>query len=633
VSASSLLKSVSHFDRANWRPASATRCTIGLAIPILAALASGHASYGILAGLGALYAGMASFQGTFRTRLRLMIGISIAMTVVTFIGGLVSHGPWLIVGTIALAAFPLAVYSFKGRSQNILSVQVLGTLIVLSGIPQSPVEAAANAGLVLAGAVFQTLILLVVWPFNAHRPEGRAVAAAFGSLADYVQRLRTGDEVLMPDAAPFSEARDLIAPILVSHPTSERRLLMHALRAGDAIRAAVVAYSRPYESMKAQGGSAAVEADKIAKDLEDTLRSIEHRITENDFFANEKVGVGFFESGPREAINVHIPHESAGLWREHRDWAELIRQELLDTLRPSPNESVSLPTQDRQPLKLNSIVVKHSLRYALVVGFSSAFSHIIGLGHSYWLPLTAAIIHRPDYATTLQRGLARLVGTIAGVAISTLIVDFMHPSPLLGTILVIVAAWFALATYLANYAAFATALTLFVVFSISSAGAEQTTALVRLEATFIGVAIAILGYFAWPIWQSHQVWGVIRDAANAQVTYAQSVIAILNGDIDAMPDEVRHHTRSLRLQAEILVDAAEVEPRWARGRDINRACDGVTKIDEHAAVLLSLHAEALQARQRGYGAEATRAKVEEIIVSARALAAATTALGRPNAPE
>lgn len=495
VSASTLLKSVSHFDRANWRPASATRCTIGLAIPILAALASGHASYGILAGLGALYAGMASFQGTFQSRLRLMIGVSIAMTVVTFLGGLVSREPWLVVATITLASFPLALYSFRGRSANILSVQVLGTLIVLSGIPQTPIEAAANAGLVLAGAIFQTLILLIVWPFNVHRPESRAVAAAFGSLADYVQRLRAGDDALMPDAAPFSEARDMIAPILSSHPTSERRILMHALRAGDAIRAAVVAYSRPFAAMREQGPEGAARADAVAKDLEATLRAVEHRLAEGDFHAQEKIGIGFFESGPREAIDIRIPEGTSGLWKEHSDWAELIRQELLDTLRPTPNESFAIPESARQPLKFDPIVVKHSLRYALVVGFSSALSHMMGIGHSYWLPLTAAIIHRPDYATTLQRGLARLIGTIAGVGISTLIVDFMHPNPLMGTILVLIAAWFALATYLANYAAFATALTLFVVFSIASAGAEQTTALLRLEATSIGVAIAILGYF------------------------------------------------------------------------------------------------------------------------------------------
>jgi len=627
VSASSLLKSVSRFDRANWRPASATRCTIGLAIPIFAAVATGHASAGILAGLGALYAGMASFQGTFRTRLRLMVGISVAMAVVTFLGGLVSGSPWLVVATISVAALPLALYSFRGRSANTLSVQVLGTLIVLSGIPQTPAEAAGNAVLVLGGAAFQTLVLLVVWPFNLHRPESRAVAAAFSSLSDYVARLRAGDDALMPDAAPFSEARDLIAPILASHPTSERRLLMHALRTGDAIRAAAVAYARPYAAMREQGGVAAERAESVIRDLEATLRSIEDRLTEGDLRSGEKIGVGFFESGPREAMDVHIPDGNAGLWKEHQDWAELIRQELLDTLRLSPNESFALATADRQPflasLRFDPIVLKHSLRYALVVGFSSALSHMMGLGHAYWLPLTAAIIHRPDYATTLQRGLARLIGTVAGVAISTLIVDFMHPSPFMGTILVLAAAWFALATYLANYAAFATALTLFVVFSIATAGAEQVTALLRLEATFIGVAVAILGYFVWPIWQSRQVWGVIREAARAQVTYGEAVISILDGTSDVMPDEIRHHTRSLRLQAETLVEAAEVEPRWARGREINRACEDVTKIDEHAALLLSLHAEALQARQRGYGAESTKAKVLEIISSAQLLAERT----------
>ncbi|MFD0348447.1 FUSC family protein [Kitasatospora aburaviensis] len=54
-------------------------------------------------------------------------------------------------------------------------------------------------------------------------------------------------------------------------------------------------------------------------------------------------------------------------------------------------------------------------------------ARLVGFEHGYWAPMTAAMVMRPDFAQTYSRGVARLAGTMVGVAISTLVVQLAHP--------------------------------------------------------------------------------------------------------------------------------------------------------------------------------------------------------------
>lgn len=595
-------------------------------------MALGHPAWGVLAGLGALYAGFASFRGAFVDRFRIMWALGFAMAIVAFLGGLLSRSGWWMVAGVTLASIPLALYSLRSRAANTLAVQATGTLIVLAGIPQTPAEAAANALIVLSGVAVQTLVLMVVWPFNPHRPEQRAVANVFHSLAGYVERLRAGDETLLPEAEPFSEAREILAFQLHRNPSDEDRFLDQALRTADAIRAALVAYSRTDHRMRELGGAAALHAEAVAADLQQTLLTVARAIESGHHDAEGEHGVGFFATTQNEPIAIHPPGHGGDVWREHREWRELLRQELLEIYRPvdwvaeaDPATHPSIPLWRRvlrllvrvpRELPLEGLALQHAFRYALVVGVATAMARMIGLQHAYWLPLTAALILRPDYASTLHRGVGRLAGTLVGVAFASAVVDLIHPGHWVGIALMLAGAWLAAAAFLANYAIFAFAITVYVVLSISTAGAAHATALQRLEATFLGVFLAIGAYFVWPIWQSRQVWNVLRQAAQAQVEYGGLLLRVLDGELDAIPDDTRYHTRGLRLQAETLVNAAEVEPRWSRGLELSEACDALEQVEEQAAILLSLQAEALQDLHREDGAVETKAKVASVIASA-----------------
>ena len=79
----------------------------------------------------------------------------------------------------------------------------------------------------------------------------------------------------------------------------------------------------------------------------------------------------------------------------------------------------------------------HALRYLLAVGAAGCLGQLMGIGHPYWAMAAAAV---PLAAETLRgrigRGIHRVVGTLAGVGVTALIL-LPHPSPVAVVLIVI----------------------------------------------------------------------------------------------------------------------------------------------------------------------------------------------------
>ena len=80
-----------HLDRSQLALFPAARCALGIAIPLLAGDLSGHLLVGVGGAVGALTAGMASLQGTYRSRMKIMAFAGGAFAVSAFVGATVGH--------------------------------------------------------------------------------------------------------------------------------------------------------------------------------------------------------------------------------------------------------------------------------------------------------------------------------------------------------------------------------------------------------------------------------------------------------------------------------------------------------------------------------------------------------------
>jgi hypothetical protein len=139
-----------------------------------------------------------------------------------------------------------------------------------------------------------------------------------------------------------------------------------------------------------------------------------------------------------------------------------------------------------------------AIRAAAVLAIAAILYRGLALPNAYWIPMTAAIVMRGTLQQTFQRGLARIVGTLAGAAVATLIAAGLRPDP---WILALLVATFAGLCYLlmyVNYATFAVCLTSYVVFLLALAGLPENALIAhRSLCTILGGAIALAVHAAF----------------------------------------------------------------------------------------------------------------------------------------
>ena len=124
---------------------------------------------------------------------------------------------------------------------------------------------------------------------------------------------------------------------------------------------------------------------------------------------------------------------------------------------------------------------------------AEAISRYTGSRRGYWLPMTVAIVLRPDFTGTFTRGVLRVGGTLAGLLVATGLVYFLRlrAGP---EILLIVFFTFLLRCFgSANYGIFVTALTALIVFLVSFTGlAPGPIMIARGLNTLAGGAIKLI---------------------------------------------------------------------------------------------------------------------------------------------
>jgi len=596
---SSLTKIVFRWERERWQPQAALLCAAGVAILVVGAVLLGHPEWGILGGLGGLYTGMASYGGVQPARIRRMLAVAFSTASITLLGSVVSPSIFATVATVMVVSFLLAALSTKSQDASTVAVQATGVLIVLSGLPELAREPWGNAGLVLAGGLVQTLLQSLVGPAQPYYAERRATADAFRSLSTFLDGLTGGDAgSLIPDAQPFQNARDRLEESIRYGLAEKTATLRHVVKAAETMRATLVGFARTYLALEDRAW-----ANQVARSFSGAFLAVGDSIEHGRYHLHIRPiwpGRTDLEDGEKE----------------FEYWAELLAAAFEDLCAP-PSESdavqdseSSKPPGFRQRTRdffawildsraVRRLAVGHGLRYAITLGLATAFYRIEGIAHGYWFPLTIAIVLRPDYATTLTRGVARMIGTVAGVVFSTLILMTLHLSAPEMIGIMLIATWLAFVCFQVSYLAYSFALTLFVVFSLAAVGAHgDAVGIARLEATGLGIGTTLLAAWIWPIWQSANVNGVLKEAFQAQVDYVDAVRAMFETGNHELADRMRYRGRTLRIEAERIVLAATLEPRWSHRGRLKSAKEDLAKLDESAAVLLSIHAEASDGKER-----------------------------------
>ena len=332
------------FDRSQWRPVEALRCTVGLALPLLIAVLLGHASWGVLAATGALNTGLASYSGVTRARLRLMLTTSAVTATVTVLGVLVGQNPWLSALAALLAGTALALYGVSGPAATTISLQAMTVLIVLTGLHLPLSQALPSGALVLLGGLLQTLLLAAVWPLAPRWPERRVVASVYRSLARFVEHLPPDEDHPLPDALPLQTAWALLDEAHAYRWRFEHAELSQRLHEAEALRGAITGLAAADADFRRTGeaerGQAQTYADALAHTLRRRVADIRHGQPPSEDPAELRAALDALPDATKP-LPAH---------RNYHHWAELVydalklqpaRRRKQKYVRPSPRRRMS----------------------------------------------------------------------------------------------------------------------------------------------------------------------------------------------------------------------------------------------------------------------------------------------------
>lgn len=588
--------------RLNWvqfRPWMALRSALGVALPIVIFTVNDHPEWGVVSALGALMAGMATFHGAYRARARLMLTVSGVMALAAGLGLILADHAPLLVAAVAIISLLLARYTSTAVGGNTVIIQAFTVQTLLLGFPSPQLGPIPTAGLVLAGGLIQTLLLILVWPTNPRRAERNAVAAAYESLAGFVVLLASERASRVPGVRPFQNARAVLTDSRRLGVRPEHHSLFQALRHGEGLHAALVGFAQADLLVRQTGSPGRQHADRTLQVLEGLIQRVAGQVRQGQLPVSPFEGLLDFEQAVHRMEERLSPADRSA-HQEYLYWTEilLVQLKLLAQSAAVPSTGVlppvAAPFSFGPSLALRPVLHGHMVRFTATMTLATIIERLLQIPNGFWVPLTVCLVLRPEFAVTIHRGVTRIAGTVVGVGLALAVMLLWHPAGLALAGLLIVAAWLAYALFLTNYGVFSAAITVYIILSLHAAGAAgEVTAISiqRLLATLVGGVIALGSYLLWPTWHAAHVWEVMTQAVEAQREYARSLARWMEGAGEEPLEERRGYARWWRLRADDLLQAAVVEPRWTSTIPKALALTLLTRLNANAAALLAIQVQ------------------------------------------
>ena len=117
----------------------------------------------------------------------------------------------------------------------------------------------------------------------------------------------------------------------------------------------------------------------------------------------------------------------------------------------------------------------------------------------FWIPEAALFIMRPDAQLTKRRAVLRIIGSVAGAALTTLLLLALRPGTTLLAVLAVAASAIAFSVQRVNFGLYITFVTCIFVLLTAFGGLPPRTAVSnRVIDNLIGSALAVAALWLWP---------------------------------------------------------------------------------------------------------------------------------------
>jgi uncharacterized membrane protein YccC len=622
------------------------RNTAAVILPLAAGMATDHPQIGLGVAAGALDTMFSDQPGPYRQRMRQLLLASLAAGLAALVGFLIGGQLLPILLATAACGFFGGMLVVFGADTARVGMTSMILLVITASTPASLSHALGGAALIFAGGMLLTAFSLAAWPLQRYWPERIELARVYAGLAA-LAREQAHDDAEVP---ALTEAMTSLQRTLLGRHRAHGRAMeafgvllelaerirleltaMAELHANPAIHAmfrddAARVLAAIAEAL--QQGDSPERADRALQ----TLRASERALLDG--------------GGNADGLAAHI-HALAGQLAaavRNADWAGSrgeLRASAAETRLPTSLRSSSTWATLRANLTPRSVAFRHAVRMAVCLSAALWISRLLHLPHGYWLPMTAAIVLRPDFAATFNFGLLRVLGTVLGLVLTTVLLHVTPDEPWahLALMAVLCMAFRYLAG--AHYGIAVATLTGAVVILLSFDGVSPGLAVSdRVLNTALGCGMALLAYVAWPTWERGRARAALAVMLDAYASYLR---ALAQPDQGGDRNDTRTAARTARTNAQASIDRMRTEPAtppellalaralFANGNRLARtamaleatlddlatlpAADAIGRFIEHNADAVQAIATALREQQPLGALPGLRAMQRELVTS------------------
>ncbi|SUM37752.1 FUSC family protein [Mammaliicoccus fleurettii] len=383
-----------------------TKKAILQAIIVFIILASsvlfGRFDLGLTAVLGS-FSNIYVFNGSYPSRIRKVIVVSIMLSVCLMLGTLTITIPFLyalILGLIGMIAhFILKAFQIPGPS----SVFFVLTYSVASIMPIMPEDFLNRGLLVLCGGLVSTLVIIVDAIFNHKKPEIESVLNIYKNLAYLTKNFngKTFDDARSDTLSSIHYATNTLttANAFWNKNKDYNRLLQLKGRAEAMWSSCLELSSKGYEVLPVE----------ISESLEYICNRIEGKNT-LEYSSIVYDGDDVYLSELADLINntVKMLNES-----------DLQIDKQINYKKPMYSRII------QENLSKDSLVLMSSMQYGIILFTSVIIAFGLGFERAYWIPISCcSVLLGSSSLSTIQRALQRTVGTILGMLGAVIILAF-----------------------------------------------------------------------------------------------------------------------------------------------------------------------------------------------------------------
>lgn len=587
------LRELARLQPSRWPVGRSIRAAVCVGAPLAIGLATDHVLWTLWFALAGMIFTVGEGDGSWPSRFR-QVAIVASVGVTGFFAGYLSFLPWpAVVVVMAALAFLSAIVSSYGAPFSSGAMQALIFATLSLGLPQTGPHW-QSACFYLAGVAVYAAAMGIEALIDRGSPRRVMLASYIAALARLAemhasQPMGLGETGEMEAArrAVTDQSKTLYASLLETRSSGRtHEVITHAgiLDAADNLFSAIVAENAPHAlqglavwllalGAAVQQGAGAPEAPTLPQSP--SLASGAAR------FAAAIADGGFVQSSPAMAPPATPPPDMAPGVTSTGTESTGAASKTMAAMELAPVRVRLL-----RHLAIGPEVRANAARLALCMGLAFAIRSLVHDNHWYWIPLTVAIIMKPDFGSVFTRAVLRAAGTSVGVVIGVIVLTLLPKGFLLVAAVAVLAALMPWAKGV-SYAMQTLALTPLVLIILDlMAPAQQTIdygAQRFFDTLIAGAIVLVFGYFIWPRSPGQKIAVDFSAAMAALADYLTAAGGTANAAASAAAARLCY-VRLSDLRAELARLVAEPPPAGREAAAWFPAIAGAERICDHITV-------------------------------------------------